>query len=337
MVRTPTTAASLTAGLAVGTWTGCDRLHRDRDGDGLGTVSGGVGTGIGPARPPAGSNGVARSHRSNRRCTRVGRRHTDDPGGQGTRPEDGVLPRPVRRRLGRRGPQRLRHRNDVLRRDLTDVRTTSGTGGCGGATGTLAGPYNGTTIAFVRGVTTSSTVQIDHVVALSDAWQTGALTWTADQRDALANDPLNLLAVQGRLNEQKGDGDAATWLPPNKEARCAHVARQVAVKSRCSLWVTPPEKAAIARVPSPCPRQRLPSGGQSAAPEKAPLTSPAPTTDGNESTAPRPATPPRPTPTSTVDHSSCGAVRNAGRAPLAKGQPGYRAQLDGDHDGAACQ
>jgi Protein of unknown function (DUF1524) len=79
------------------------------------------------------------------------------------------------------------------------------------ASGTLADPYANRTIAFLRGGGTSDAVQIDHVVALSDAWQTGAFQWTAAKRLQFANDPLELLAVDGPSNESKGDGDAATW------------------------------------------------------------------------------------------------------------------------------
>ena len=74
-------------------------------------------------------------------------------------------------------------------------------------------------------------MQIDHVVALSDAWQKGAQQLTEAQRLAFANDPLNLLAVDGPINQQKSDGDAATWLPPNKSFRCDYVARQISVKA----------------------------------------------------------------------------------------------------------
>jgi len=150
-------------------------------------------------------------------------------------------------------------RNDVLRRDLASVQVTAGSGGCEVATGVLADPYSGTRIAFTRGAATSADVQIDHVVALSDAWQTGAFTWTPDKREQFANDPLNLLAVSGSLNEAKGDGDAATWLPPNKGERCAYVARQVAVKTAYALWVTPAEQQATTRILGGCPDQALPT------------------------------------------------------------------------------
>ena len=95
-------------------------------------------------------------------------------------------------------------------------------------------------------------------MALSDAWQKGAQLLSQEERVALANDPLELLAVDGDTNQQKSNGDAATWLPPNKAFRCQYVARQVAVKAKYRLWVTPAERDAIARILAVCPGQALP-------------------------------------------------------------------------------
>ena len=149
-------------------------------------------------------------------------------------------------------------RNDILKRDLTGIVFKVGTRSCVVASGELVDRYSGETINFVRGNVTSMEVQIDHVVALSNAWQTGAFKLTADQRKALANDPLNLFAVKGRLNSQKGDGDAATWLPPLKSFRCTYVAQQIAVKAKYSLWVVAPEKAAMVSILAKCPSQKVP-------------------------------------------------------------------------------
>src|SRR3954462_9713629 len=151
-------------------------------------------------------------------------------------------------------------RNDVLARDLSNETFKPGTRNCVVLRGTLADPYSGRSIAFQRGQGTSDDVQIDHVVALSDAWQKGAQAMDGGRRTAFANDPLNLLAVDGPLNMQKGDGDAATWLPPNRGYRCAYVARQVAVKAAYGLWVTRAEHDAIAGVLDGCPDETLPSG-----------------------------------------------------------------------------
>ena len=152
-------------------------------------------------------------------------------------------------------------RNDVLRRDLIGLTLKAGTHGCLVLRGTLNDPYTGSTIGFVRGQATSNAVQVDHVVALSDAWQKGAQQWSQTRRTAFANDPLNLLAVDGPTNLRKGDGDAATWLPPRKAGRCAYVARQIAVKHRYRLSVTTAERDAMVRILTACPGQSLPKAG----------------------------------------------------------------------------
>lgn len=139
-------------------------------------------------------------------------------------------------------------RNDILKRDLLNITFREKTRNCVVELGVLRDPFSGTTIEFVRGEKTSFLVQIDHVVSLSNAWQTGIFQSTAKVRTNFANDPLNLLAVKGSLNSQKGDGDAATWLPPNKSFRCSYVSRQVEVKKKYGLWVTRAEKEAIARI-----------------------------------------------------------------------------------------
>jgi len=147
-------------------------------------------------------------------------------------------------------------RNIILNRDLSDVKVDEK---CDVVSGVLNDPYTGKTIDFKRGSNTSGAVQIDHVVALSDAWQKGAQQLTVDKRIVLANDPLELLAVDGTANVQKSDGDAATWLPPNKPFRCTYVARQIAVKQKYELWLTQAEHDAISAVLNKCPGQLLPS------------------------------------------------------------------------------
>lgn len=138
-------------------------------------------------------------------------------------------------------------RSDILVRDLAE-RTMRDE--CIVESGTLQGPYTGDTIAYVRDRVPD--VDIDHRVALSNAWETGAQQWSEDKRLAFANDPRNLVAVDASANRQKGDGDAATWLPPHKPYRCTYVATQVAVKSEYSLWVTPAERDAISQVLDKC-------------------------------------------------------------------------------------
>lgn len=147
-------------------------------------------------------------------------------------------------------------RNIILNRDLhTPVVDAS----CNVLSGILNDPYTGKTIDFKRGSGTSGDVQIDHVVALSDAWQKGAQQLTKEQRIVLANDPLELLAVDGPANQQKSDGDAATWLPSYKPFRCQYIARQIAVKIKYSLWITLAEKDVMNSVLGGCPMQTLPA------------------------------------------------------------------------------
>ena len=148
-------------------------------------------------------------------------------------------------------------RDRILQRDLVDAIIGKD---CKVESGVLHDPYTGKTINFQRGMDTSSAVQIDHVVALGDAWQTGAQGLTPDVRKALANDPLELLAVDGPANQQKSDSDAASWLPSNKSFRCQYVARQIAVKAKYQLWVTAAEKQAMQQVLGSCPSQAVPSG-----------------------------------------------------------------------------
>ncbi len=148
-------------------------------------------------------------------------------------------------------------REQILQRDLTDIKL--GDDGCTVESGVLEhDPYSGKTINFTRGTTTSSAIQIDHVVAISDAWQTGAQQLSKATREQMYQDPLELIAVDGPTNNKKSDGDAATWLPPNKSFRCQYVARQIAVKVKYSLWVTSAEHDAMAEVIATCPSERLP-------------------------------------------------------------------------------
>jgi len=207
-------------------------------------------------------------------------------------------------------------RNDVLKRDLTGTIFKPGTRNCLVLKGTLADPYTHTQIDFVRG--DGDLVDIDHVVALGNAWVTGAFRWEDRKRAALANDPMNLLAVDASANRQKGDGDAATWLPRSKAFRCDYVARQVAVKAKYGLWVTVAEKAAITRVLDGCPGQRVPA--DSGAPVLVPVRVNRSTErDGGGL------------------YADCAAARAAGAAPVHRGDRGYSRQLDRDGDGTACE
>jgi hypothetical protein len=150
-------------------------------------------------------------------------------------------------------------RDDILRHDLRSLTTRTGSAGCIITSGTLNDPYTALVIHYMRGGGPS--VDIDHIDALGNDWQTGAATWTADKRLQLANDPLNLLAVSASANRQKGDQDASEWLPPNARFARTYVAHQVAVKLKYGLWVTHAERDAFKPVLDSCPRKPLPTGG----------------------------------------------------------------------------
>jgi hypothetical protein len=226
-------------------------------------------------------------------------------------------------------------RNDILRANLVAVRLEGN--GCVVAAGSYDDPYTGSRIDYVVG--DGALIDIDHVVSLGNAWATGAFSWPIKKRAAFANDPLNLLPTDAGANRQKGDGDAATWLPATRSYRCAYVSRQVAVKLKYELWVTAPEQAAIQRVLAPCDGQALTTDDWGVPTEvdhniSDPLD---PDTD-EDSTDPSAV----PTSSSSTDGGSvhfdnCDAARAAGAAPVHAGDPGYGTHLDRDGDGTACE
>lgn len=144
-------------------------------------------------------------------------------------------------------------RQRIIKREFGETAVLDG---CNVIAGEYDEPYTGEHLKFSVREEISKGVQIDHVVALSDAWQKGAQYMDADSRYKIATDSLNLLAVDAAANSKKSDGDAATWLPANKKFRCQYVARQTSVKYKYKLWVTEAEKEAILRVLENCPNER---------------------------------------------------------------------------------
>lgn len=140
-------------------------------------------------------------------------------------------------------------RNLILKRDLNDVVLDEE---CRVLSGSLNDLYSGKTIEFTYGPATSNAIQIDHIVAVSDAWQKGAQSWDSAKRYQFYNDPENLVAVSGEANQQKSDSDASSWLPSNKSFRCDYVARQIQIKAKYGLWVTEAEKQAMKSVLQRC-------------------------------------------------------------------------------------
>ena len=142
-------------------------------------------------------------------------------------------------------------RQRILKREFGESAVLEG---CTVIAGEYDEPYAGEHMVF-KNKEEVSKIQIDHVVALSDAWQKGAQYMSYDIRNAIATDPLNLLAVNGAANQGKSDGDAATWLPSNKAFRCQYVARQISVKYKYGMWVTESEKEAMEKVLGKCPKE----------------------------------------------------------------------------------
>lgn len=256
-------------------------------------------------------------------------------------------------------------RNDILRRDLTTLSIKAGTNGCVATAGTLNDPYSGIQITFNS---SDGLVEIDHVVSLMDAWQKGAQEWDTAKRTRFANDPLNLLAVSGSVNSKKGDGDAATWLPPNQAYRCEYVTRQAQVKRLYSLAVTAAEQQAMLDILANCPAQTLPTRADPPTPAPDPLPTPTPTPTSTPVPFMPPSTSPEPPATTTEpatttraakSYSNCTALRvdyphgvaRTGGVDLVSGkrrnpQPAYKvsnalydanSNLDRDDDGVACE
>ena len=140
-------------------------------------------------------------------------------------------------------------RQKIIKREFGEKAVMNG---CDVVGGEYVEPYNGDLRKFNSKSEISKGIQIDHVVALSDAWQKGAQELSVERRYELATDPLNLIAADGPANMQKGDGDAATWLPKNKEFRCEYVERQIKIKKKYDLWVTEAEKNAMRQVLEKC-------------------------------------------------------------------------------------
>jgi hypothetical protein len=223
-------------------------------------------------------------------------------------------------------------REVILRRDLDDV-TVAGAGDCAVVAATLHDPYTGATQQL--GATTLPAAEIDHVVALGDSWQKGAQQWDDAKRVEFANDPLNLLVTTASANASKGDGDTATWLPPNKSFRCAYVARQASVKTKYGLWITAAEKDAMSRVLSSC-REQLLITAEQARQQRDPDRS----VSGSADASAPPTSQPNSTSASTTDprYPTCAAANRAGLGPYRRGvDPEYEWYRDGDADGVVCE
>ncbi len=230
-------------------------------------------------------------------------------------------------------------RDDVLAATLIGATAEAN---CTVISGTLHDNYTDVSIPF----DTAVGIDVDHIVALSDAWQKGAQKWAPAQRLAFANDPLNLQPTLAGVNQSKSDSDVASWLPPNPAYRCDYVARIIAVKSKYGLWITPAEKTAMLKQLKRCDGTDLPDPGTQGI-----IAPAAAMASAFAATAPTPATPkPTPTPTDTGGTSgsssgqldpqfrTCKAAKSAGYGPYISGvNPEYDWYRDADHDGRVCE
>jgi hypothetical protein len=145
-------------------------------------------------------------------------------------------------------------RDDILDRDLVD-KTYVAVKRCPNAvaTGTLHDPYTNATVAFQRGAKVGEAVQIDHIVPLAYAWDMGAYGWAQPERLRFANDPANLLAVEGQANQDKGDSPPASWMPPNTAFACQYAMQFIAVLRGYRLPVDQPSAGVLRQAAATCP------------------------------------------------------------------------------------
>jgi len=189
--------------------------------------------------------------------------------------------------------------------------------------------------------TSSRSIDIDHMVPLSEAWQSGAYRWDADTRERYANDlgyPRSLIAVSATTNRAKGDKDPYLWMPPNHGYWCQYVGDWIAIKYRWGLTVDPVEKrdlkakvgtcGARTRTIKPALAIRHFSSNSGASGSGSGTSGSAANSGGhsgsNSKTDPR--------------YSSCAKAKAAGFGPYYRGRDTeYAWYRDGDSDGIACE
>jgi hypothetical protein len=213
-------------------------------------------------------------------------------------------------------------RSEVLQRDsITPAQVDPY--GCTVVAGDWLSTYDG--LAFA----TPGDLEIDHVVALKEAWDSGAWAWTTQTLIAYANDlsdTRTLRAVSVSTNRSKGDRDPSNWLPPDPTDVCSYITDWVSIKAR---WGLSMDSSEAGRINNLLADQCF---GSVVAPSAAVIVSIAPVA----TVASVDPTPTASSPTG-VYYANCTAARAAGAAPLHVGEPGYRSALDRDKDGIACE
>jgi hypothetical protein len=222
-------------------------------------------------------------------------------------------------------------RNDVLRRDLVKLHTKPGTRGCILLRGVLKDDkfnYAAKNVHFQRG---DGEIEIHHVVSLRNAWNAGAYDWDEEQREKFANDLMNLEAIDSESNQDKADQKFDDWWPDDPDNECWYAARQITIKKRYSLTVSPAEREALQEALISCESMKLVKPSQFKAPKPKPIGEPKPKPE------PEPRQTQEPKPDRNVYYKNCDAVRAAGAAPIHRGDPGYARYLDRDGDGVGCE
>ncbi len=210
-------------------------------------------------------------------------------------------------------------RQEVLIAESRQPVTFTSSNQCRVATGLWFDEYTGTT------TTNPSKFDIDHFVPLENAHISGGWGWTTEQKKAYANDlihPEHLIAVLASANRSKSSHSPDEWKPSRKEYWCEYAVSWISVKNRWSLTVTVRERDALGSMLDTCPVEGPP---QTAMPEL------------DTGTWAHPALTQTPQPSGDVYYATCAAAKAAGAARLRRGQPGYRAALDRDNDGIACE
>jgi Protein of unknown function (DUF1524) len=174
-------------------------------------------------------------------------------------------------------------------------------------------------------------IDIDHVVALAEAWESGARTWTTDRRKAYAkdlDDRRTLVGVTDTVNAAKSADDPANWLPPVASMRCRYVRNWVAIKIRWWLTVNNAEKNALTWIASGCPNDTLTVTRTAKPGSSTSTTTTTQPPSGNCSPSyPTVCIPPPP------PDLDCGEISYRNFTVVAPDPHGF----DGDHDGVGCE
>jgi hypothetical protein len=234
-------------------------------------------------------------------------------------------------------------RNDMLMRDLDNITVAADE--CKVLKGTLIDPYSGKPIDFDRSKGGGGGLDIDHVIALSAAFSTGASSWPAEKRLQFANDPLNLITSASGPNRAKGDKDASEWLPAtagNPAFNCRYVARQVAVKAKYGSWITPAESKAMKVVLDTCPNEPVPTDKSVLIDQTTPVSTSAPVEKVPAAPTEKVPAPAQEVPAPAADgvdpdYGSCTKAKAAGAGPYTTADPEYKFYKDGDGDGTVCE